>query len=271
MTLPAAQLWFGKTSHRREKPFVRAFSHRIAMLDIDIDRLEEADRLSRLFAVDRGNLLAFHRADHGPRTKNAPLRPWAEQQFAGAGIILDGGAIRLLSFPRVLGYGFAPISLWQGFGPDGALRGVIYEVHNTFGEAHAYVSSLDPAVDRQRAEKELFVSPFFDVTGEYRFGLRHSADVIALSVENLSADGRHHVASLSVQPHDLTSGRVLKWMLAMPMSGLGVMIAIHWQALLLWMKGATYRDKPEQRARRTTLAQPEQAPTAPQEDQRKRA
>lgn len=271
MTRPAARLWFGKTSHRREKPFVRSFSHRIAMLEIDIDRLEEAGRLARLFSVNRPNLIAFHTADHGPRAKSAPLRPWAERLFGEAGISLSGGPIRLFTFPRVLGYGFAPISLWQGFGPDGELRGVIYEVHNTFGETHAYVSALNPASAAQHAEKDFFVSPFFDIAGDYRFSLRHADDALALTVENISPDGRHHVAGLSVQPRHLTSGQVLKWMLAMPISGLGVMIAIHWQAFHLWLKGARYRDKPEQRARRATLARPEKMPAGAQADLRKRA
>lgn len=271
MSRPAARLWFGRTTHRREKPFVRSFSHRVAMLDIDIDRLDDASRLSRLLSINRPNLIAFHTADHGSRRKGAPLRPWAERLFAEAGVSLSGGPIRLLTFPRVLGYGFAPISLWQGFGPDGRLRGVIYEVHNTFGETHAYVSAPDPASAPQHAAKEFFVSPFFDIVGDYRFSLRHADHAIALTVENLSPDGRHHVAGLRLSPRHLTSGQVLKWLIAMPISGLGVMIAIHWQALRLWLKGARYRDKPEQRARRTSLARTEKMPGGAQAEPRKRA
>jgi DUF1365 family protein len=271
MTSTAAQLWFGRTQHTREKPFRRTFSHRIAMLEIDIDRLAEAGRLSRLFSVGKLNLISFRASDHGARSATVPLRMWAEARFAEAGIGLDGGTIRLLTFPRVLGYGFAPISLWLGHGPDGDLRGAIYEVHNTFGETHSYVSALNPECGPQRAEKELFVSPFFDVTGDYRFGLRRSDGATALTVENISADGRHHVASLMVTPRKLASAGILKWLVTMPISGLGVMIAIHWQAFQLWRKGAGYRDKPEPRARQTTLARPEKMSADAQADLRKRA
>lgn len=271
MTAPAAQLWFGHTHHTREKPFRRSFSHRIAMLEIDIDRLAEAGGLSKLFSVGRGNLVSFRPEDNGARSAAVPLRTWAEARFAEAGIGLEGGAIRLLTFPRVLGYGFAPISVWLGHDPAGDLRGAIYEVHNTFGETHSYVSALNPERGQQRAEKELFVSPFFDVSGEYRFGLRRSDAATALTVENLSADGRHHVASLVVAPKKLASPAILKWLVTMPISGLGVMFAIHWQALHLWLKGAGYRDKPEQRATQTTLAQPETKPAGAQAELRKRA
>lgn len=269
---PAAQLWFGKTVHQREKPFRRRFSHRIAMLEIDIDRLGEADKLSRLFSVDRGNVISFRETDHGARNAAVPLRAWAEGRLAESGIDLEGGAIRLLTFPRVLGYGFAPISVWYGFGPAGELRGVIYEVHNTFGEAHAYVSPYNRDLGKQVSEKDFFVSPFFDVTGDYRFGLRQSEKAIAVTVENVSPDGRHHVASLAVKPRTLTSAHILKWMVVLPISGLGVTIAIHWQALLLLLKGAKYRDKPVQRERRTTLTRAETPPAdTPKEDLRKRA
>jgi DUF1365 family protein len=257
MTLPAAQLWFGKTVHTRQQPFRRTFTHRIAMLEIDIDRLEEADSLAKLFSVGRGNMVAFKTADYGARSASTSLRAWAEARFGEAGIDLGGGTIRLLTFPRVLGYGFAPISVWYGFARDGSLRGAIYEVHNTFGETHAYVSAAAPAAGRQVADKEFHVSPFFAVDGKYQFANQRSEFELTLSVVNFDAEGAQHAASLAVRPSPLTSGRLLKWMLAMPLSGLGVVIAIHWQALRLLLKGARYRDKPVQLERRTTLAAPE--------------
>jgi DUF1365 family protein len=237
-------------------PFRRSFAHRIAMLEIDISRLEEANRLSHLFSVERGNVISFRSSDHGARSAAVPLRVWAEARFAEASIELDGGPIRLVTFPRVLGYGFAPISLWFGHGPDGECRGVIYEVHNTFGETHAYVCAFDGDQCAQ-APKEFHVSPFFSVTGHYRFTLGQSEEAMRLTVENFGKDGRLHVASLDVRPRPLTSGTLGQWLLVMPFSGLGVMVAIYWQALRLWLKGAQYHDKPDQRARRTTLVRPE--------------
>jgi DUF1365 family protein len=257
-------------------PFRRSFAHRIAMLEIDIDRLEEAGRLSHLFSVERGNVISFRSTDHGARNAAVPLRAWAEARYAEANIELDGGAIRLVTFPRVFGYGFAPISLWFGYGPDGECRGVIYEVHNTFGETHWYVGAFDGG-QSARAPKEFHVSPFLGVTGHYRFTLGQSEEAMRLIVENLGKDGRLHVASLDVRPRTLTSGAIGQWLLAMPFSGLGVIIAIHWQALGLWMKGARYHIKPEQRARRTTLARPEASLSGKEEwpadaqDLRKRA
>jgi uncharacterized protein len=270
MTAPA-RLWFGTTTHIREQPFRRSFRHRIAMLEVDIDRLGEAEKLSHLFSVDHGNAISFRQADHGERRKGGSLRGWAEDRFAQAGIKLPGGQIRLLSFPRVLGYGFAPISIWLGHDVRGALRAVIYEVHNTFGETHSYVSAFESTGVRTRAEKDFHVSPFFDVSGEYRFTLNPGEDGMGLVVENINPDGRSHTASLTVRPTALTTPAILKWLVAMPISGLGVMVAIHWQALRLLMKGARYRDKPGQRAQRTTLTRPEATISGVAKDVRKRA
>jgi uncharacterized protein len=265
MTQPGAQLWFGRTLHRRERPFARAFNYRIAMLELDVDRLEEASSVSRLFSIGGGNVISFRPTDHGARNAAMPLRLWAEARFAESGISLDGGAIRLLTFPRVLGFGFAPISLWFGYAPDGGVRGVLYEVHNTFGEAHCYVSALGSEAryrladeaGRMLAEKEFFVSPFFNVAGTYRFTLRRGPERMELVVENFGADGRDHVASMALKVQPLTSTAILRWLVLMPISGLGVVLAIYWQALRLWLKGARYRAKPVQRARRTSLAGPE--------------
>lgn len=276
MNLPAARLWFGRTVHQRELPFVRRFSHRVAMLEIDVDRLPEASGLSRLFAVDRGAAVSFHSRDHGARDSALPLRAWAEARFAQAGVALEDGALRLLSFPRVLGFGFAPISLWLGHGPDGDLRGVIYEVHNTFGETHCYVSAFDPSDPRTLADKEFFVSPFFDVNGGYRFTLRppngrESGDQMRLVVENMATEGRAHVAALNLRATALSSAAILRWLAAMPISGLGVVIAIHWQAAWLWLKGARFRAKPLQMLKRTTLTRREGEQAGGDEKLRKRA
>jgi uncharacterized protein len=289
---PAARLWFGSTTHTRHEPFKRTFRHRIAMLEVDIDRLEEAKKLSALFSVNRGGAIAFRERDHGARSAVVPLRLWAEARYAEAGISLDGGAIRLITFPRVLGYGFAPISLWFGHGPEGDLRGIIYEVHNTFGETHSYVSALMSDGQRTLAQKEFHVSPFQKVEGKYRFSLRppgeyHPGGIeakgreigrsLALIIENIGADGRFHAASLNADPAALSTPAILRMLFGMPMSGLGVLIAIHWQALWIWVKGARYHDKPLQRARRTTLARAEENLSGtlergmPEEDLRKRA
>ncbi len=261
----------GRTVHERQVPFKRSFSHRIAMIDVDIDQLELATRGHRFFSLNKFNALSIRTSDYGSRKSDASLRDWAEGQFRTAQIELDGGQIRLLAFPRTLGYGFSPIAVWLGHGPKGELRGVIYEVHNTFGEAHAYVYAWTGHEEHHASTKDFHVSPFFDVSGEYRFMLRNHSERIELIVENFKDGERTHVASLLARRKPMSDGAILKWLFTMPLSGLGVMFAIHWQALIIWMRGARYHRRPEQRVSTTTIATSDTTQEVAQETLRRRA
>lgn len=254
MTAPALNLWTGQTVHVRYTPFERRFAYDLVLIDVDIDRLDEAACASPLFSVNGPGLFAFHEADHGPRQKGAALRPWAEDMLSSAGVNLDGGAIRLVTFPRHLFYKFAPLSLWYGYGPDGQLRGIIYEVNNTFGEHHCYVAAVSGARDVHAAPKSFHVSPFFDVTGTYRFTLRAPEDKMGVVVESLKDGNRLHMANITARKRPATTGNLLKLALKNPLSTLGVTLGIHWQALQIWRRGAKYRSKPAMPESPATIA-----------------
>jgi uncharacterized protein len=262
VTRPALRLWKARTVHRRETPIVRRSGYDLMLVDLDIDRLEEANGLTRLFSVDRPNLCSVRTRDHGPRIPSAKgaagrtLRTWAEAQLAQAGV--DGAActIRLLTLPRVFGYGFAPISIWIARTGDGTLAGVIYEVHNTFGEAHSYVAAPGADISEHSSEKRFHVSPFFDVEGRYRFNLRADETRFGLTVTSTLESGRAHVASLVARPLPTESGTLFKNLLNSPFQAHGVTLGIHWHALIVWLKGIKYRTRPQLPETDTTLAKP---------------
>ncbi|NQY96176.1 MAG: DUF1365 domain-containing protein [Henriciella sp.] len=262
---PALRLWRGHTVHQRSVPFEHRFKYGLALIDVDIDRLNEADQQSTVFSVDGSNLFSFNRKDHGARER-APLRPWAEQQFSNAGIDLKGGVIRLVTFPRHAFYKFAPISLWLGHGPDGALEGILYEVNNTFGETHVYVAETpDGSRHQHQTDKVFHVSPFFDVSGTYQFTLRWSDTDLRLIVATQKDGAQTHMATIAAKAQPATAASFTKLALTKPLSTLAVTLGIHWQALKLWIKGAKYHSKPKQSAVRTTIARqknaaPEAAP-----------
>ena len=52
----------GSPAHELRKP---GFS-----VLLDLDRLDEADRISRFFSVNKFNLISFHEADFGPNHKS---------------------------------------------------------------------------------------------------------------------------------------------------------------------------------------------------------
>lgn len=239
---PPLGLYLGQTRHVRHVPFEQSFAYRLFLIDIDIDRLGEAARTTPLFSVDAPNLFSFRRRDHGTR-RDEPLRPWAEDMFAKAGIDLQGGPVRLVTLPRHLFYKFAPISLWFGYGAGG-LEGLIYEVNNTFGESHAYVARAGSSRTRHVADKRLYVSPFFDVSGTYRFTVRPPGDQLDLVVENMDGEACSHMANIKARRAEATTGAFARAALTRPGLTHGVTAGIHWEALKLWIRGAGYRSRP---------------------------
>lgn len=256
---PALRLLKGHTVHQRSVPFTHRFKYGLGLIDIDIDRVDEADKVSPLFNVDATSLFSFNRRDHGAR-KSADLRPWAETEFNKAGIDVSDGMIRLVTFPRHAFYKFAPISLWLGHAADGSLKGILYEVNNTFGETHIYAAATPDATRHQHATDKVFhVSPFFDISGAYQFTLNWTDDVLNLVVATMKGDQQTHVATISAKAIPATSAGFVSLAVRKPLSSLGVTAAIHWQALKLWIKGAKYHSKPKQSSVRTTIAKPRSA------------
>lgn len=251
---PALQLYRGHTTHQRSTPFMHRFRYGLSLIDVDIDRLDEAEQQSKLFSVEAPNLFSFRRADHGAR-KSQDLRPWAEKQFGTADIDLDGGAIRLITFPRHTFYKFAPISLWLGYDPSGELRGILYEVNNTFGEHHTYVAATPNKVRNEHvADKNFHVSPFFDLTGHYQFTLRSDSERLSVIVQTRHGDVQTHVATIKAKAFPATSMAFAKLAVIKPLSSLNVSLAIHWQALKLVLKGARYHSRPAKPDQPNTLA-----------------
>lgn len=252
--IPAAALFEGKTVHCRYTPYRRRFEFAFAQVLLDVDRIQDAARGLRLFSYNRPNVMSFYDRDHGDRS-GAPLRAWAQAQFTKNGVSLDGGAIRLLCFPRMFGFVFNPISVFFGYGPDGALRGLIYQVNNTFGETHSYVAHVEDGIAAPHsAAKAFHVSPFFAVEGDYTFRLKPPCDTLLLTIENRVQGQRTHFATIASKQKLMSDARLAKICLTMPLMTLAVVAGIHWHALFIWMRGARYHPKPAAPATETTLA-----------------
>ena len=244
MTTSSA-LYFGRVTHTRSFPRRHRFSYGVWYLLVDLDELPELDGTLRGFGYDRASAVSFHTRDHGARD-GSPLRPWIERHLATSGIDLEGGAIRLLTFPRVMGYVFNPLSVWFCHHRDGSLRAILYEVSNTSGETHAYLVPADePAMPgtivRRAFDKELFVSPFIDLAARYDFATRVPDDRLSVVVRETVAEGPVLIAALTSKRVPLTSSSLARAFFEYPLVTLKVIGGIHWEALKLWAKGAPSR------------------------------
>lgn len=240
-TDPPAALYLGRVMHARLRPFQHRFTYRMAAMLIDLDRLDEADRHCRLLSVNRANLFSFHEADHALRTGKT-LRQSLDETLAEHSLARSA-RIRLLCYPRLLGYVFNPVSVYFCEAADGRFTTLVYEVRNTFGGRHLYVEPVTgaPAPSasiRQQTKKALYVSPFLDMAMTYHFRVRPPGREIALRILETDARGPILAASFYGERRPLTAAALLK--IGLQTFGLAwkVTAGIHFEAFRLWLKGA---------------------------------
>jgi len=245
MTEPAA-LYGCTVMHRRYQPIGYLFRYRIFSLLIDIDRLDELSRISPFFSVDRFNLFSFHRADHLPDGET-DLRGWVDKVLAQNGLTQQGLRVRLLCMPRVLGWGFDPLSIWYCETPSGDPVAAVCEVHNTFGERHCYLLKAQGGrwPLRDRRAKAFHVSPFMDVSGDYAFALGRPDKTLKVAI-HLSEDGHPLLSATQLgDQRAFNSRNLLLLFLRIPFQTAKVLGAIHWHALKIWLRGVPFFHKPE--------------------------
>jgi hypothetical protein len=243
----ASALYAGTVAHRRLRPKPHRLRYRVFSLLLDIDDVPALCMRLRLLSHRRFNLFSFDERDHADGSGKS-LRAWVEAHLTRAGIDLDGGPISLLAMPRVLGYGFNPISLWFCYRRDGALGALLYEVHNTFGERHSYLIPIeDDAASgevRQSCAKEFHVSPFLAMNMRYDFRIHLPDERFSLVIRGSDDTGPLIVASLTARRCELTDAALLRAFFGTPLLTLKVIGGIHWEALRLWLKGIRLQPRP---------------------------
>lgn len=180
MTARATGLFACTLTHERMERVRHRFSYPLQLWLVDLDDVPRPWWPLRA-------LVSFRAADHlgDPRQS---IRTNVER-FAGLnGFDLQGGKILMLAQARALGYVFDPVSVFWCHGGDGALRCLIAEVRNTYGERHCYLLQPD-AAGRATADKALYVSPMFPVDGRYLMRFTLGQDSVALSMVLRRPDG----------------------------------------------------------------------------------
>ncbi len=249
-----AQIAFGDVRHVRHRPRRNAFRYPAYFVRLPMRRLGDALRGQRFLSHNRFNLLSFHDADHGDGRGGAPT-DWIDGLLRGERIDDATGALWLHTFPRVLGYAFKPVSFWFCHRDDGALRAIVCEINNTFGERHCYLlAHRDGRAiangEALAATKVFHVSPFCSLSGGYRFRFVHARDRAIARIDYDDVDaGPSGVAplistSLSGRLRPLSSRALLSAFFRMPFFSFGVIARIHWQAVRLWWLRTPFFAKP---------------------------
>ncbi|MBC7280788.1 DUF1365 domain-containing protein [Hoeflea sp.] len=245
----AASLYVGDVMHQRMKPVGHRFRYKVYSLMIDLDRLDDADRLSSLFSVNKANLMSFHEADHLRGVAGSSLRAHIDDLLRDAGLSERPARIELACYPRIFGQVFNPLSVFYAYGSDGAPVAMVYQVRNTFGESHTYACRIEdgdisPAGIRQSRSKLFYVSPFIELGMRYNFRMNLPGETIKWRILETDQSGPLLAATYHGARRALTTGSILACLLQFPLLTWKIVGGIHYEALKLWLKGMRYVPRP---------------------------
>jgi DUF1365 family protein len=234
----------GHTWHGRKGAIENAFRYSIDYVLVNA----EADvQGPRLFGRNRAGLASLWDTDHGGAPHRGRGAAWVHEVVA-AHDLPKPAKIELLAQPRIMGHVFNPVAFWICRDAAGGVPVVIAEVTNTYGDRHSYLCHRDDlapiqASDRLRAAKIFHVSPFQRIEGQYEFRFDLRDDRIGIWIDFTGRkDGV--IATLVGPRIPLTNSGLVKACLRRPFGSRRVLTLIHWQALKLWWKGATFRTRP---------------------------
>ena len=247
-------LYEGKLRHRRFTAPSREFTYSLFMMYLDLGELESVFAGRLLWSTSTPNLAWFRRADHYG-DPDVPLDVAIRDLVAERTGARPEGPIRLLTHLRYLGHCFNPVSFYYCFAKDGrTLETVVAEVSNTpWKERHMYV--LPESQNRGSAEskrydfaKAFHVSPFLgmDMAYAWRFGTppEQDGEPLWVHMENRRGDERVFEATLTLERRPLEGRELARALALRPAMTMQVVLAIHWQALRLWLRRARFYPHP---------------------------
>jgi DUF1365 family protein len=240
--MPDAYLITGQVMHERLRPIENRFVYRVFSLLCNVDRLGALDHW--WFGVDRFHLIGMRSRDYGDGTPG----PWMRRILGEAGLPADG-EIWLLTFPRIFGFAFNPVSFWYCHNSHGELIAVLADVRNTFGERHRYLVSSAGHLPIQPNQpllcKKIFhVSPFCEIDGNYEFRFRETKDTILVGIDYFDRDGLLLKTAIGGRRHQFSAASVLSALVRQPWLTVQIVVNIHTQALRLWLRRVKFFRKP---------------------------
>jgi DUF1365 family protein len=213
----------GEVHHERKTPFRHGLKFRTYEWLIDIDAPAPSSRVK------------FDPRDHfGGKAET--LRQAVTTYLEANGETLNPtDRVWMLASARSSGYVFNPLTVYWIFNAELEFQLAILEIHNTYGDRHVHIVRPDEK-GRGQIDKEFYVSPFFEVHGEYKVALRLSEERITVSVNLHQNDKQVFTAVFSgvpVEPNLVNRARAA---IRTPFATWQTMLRIRVHGIWLWLR-----------------------------------
>jgi DUF1365 family protein len=238
-----SSIYNGTVIHKRFKPKIHFFKYKVFSLLIDLSELNTLEKKISFFSYNRFNLVSFFDKDHGSRDGSS-LIEWVKKNLQANRINSDEIKVRLLCYPRILGYVFNPLSVFYVYDKRDNLVSVLYEVKNTFGEQHTYIFKVENGqLLKHNCPKKFHVSPFIEMNCDYFFKILKPSEKISVVINQYQVNEKILYASQDGTRVDFTSSELIKSYLKHPLMTFKIISAIHFEAFKLWVKGIKFFKK----------------------------
>lgn len=245
-------------AHERLSPKRHAFAYRLFSFALDLDEIDTvADRIP-WFSHNHRNLYAFYDADH-VNFGRATARDNVIELLRQHGIGQPAGRITLVTNVRIAGYVFNPVSFFFVEDLNGQPLAAVAEVNNTFGETKPFVMTREMLISgrfHMRVPKEFYVSPFLALDAELHLRIGPPGERVGFVIDTYERGEKVLHATMRGVRRELTATRLAWFTFRYPLMTVGIVAAIHWQALRLFLKRIEFHKKSERPEMQTGIHHP---------------
>ena len=237
-------IYTGNVVHKRFKPKIHFFKYKVFSLLIDLSEIHLLDKELKTFSYNKFNIISFYDKDHGARDGSS-VENWVKENLKKNNINTSDIQIKLLCYPRILGYVFNPLSVFYIYDKNSNLISILYEVKNTFGEQHTYIfkTDINNNLVQHMCKKKFHVSPFIEMDCVYFFRLLKPGNKISIIIDQNDKEGKILYASQDGVKSEITNSNITKSYLKHPLMTFKIILAIHFEAFKLWSKGIKFIKK----------------------------
>lgn len=242
MNKNCSAIYNGSVVHRRLKPKNHLLKYRVFSLLLDLDELEMIDKDSTPLSINRFGFLSFYERDHGDGRATG-LKLWASEQLSKINIDGRNIRVRVLCYPRFIGYVFNPLTVFFCETNGGETIAILYQVKNTMGENHTYVIPIEKNTEqpfKHGCDKAMYVSPFTPMNSSYAFSIIPPNEDVCVSIQQSDEDGPILNASFTGKYAALNAANLRRAVIRHPLMTLKVIAGIHLEAFKLWRKGVPF-------------------------------